>query len=104
MAFPDARRPQEDGIFLLLDEGEFKKIHHRAFIQLRVEREIVFIDGLLKGKPGDFERSLQPAVFLDCYLLGEKLIQEAQIGQFILLGTVDRKSTRLNSSHSSISY
>ena len=80
MGLPDAGRAQENDVFMLWKESQVEKLHNRFLVQMGVEAEVVFLDGLGKRQPGNLEGGLEASFLPGRHFLLQEMIQEGEVG------------------------
>src|SRR3974377_6616 len=89
MRFPYPGRSQENDVLVLGDEGEVEEFHHRLLVQLRMEGEVIGVDGLRRGQPGHRDRHVHPPFLLRGHLFLEEAIEEGAIRKFLFFRRSD---------------
>ena len=86
MGLAHPRGPQEDHVLVIGDEVQVEKAHHLLFVQFGMERELVLLDGLGRGKPGGLHRGLNAALLFGAHFFFQQVVQKRQVGAFVVLG------------------
>ena len=86
MGFPHPGRAEEDDVFVFSHEGQIEELHDGLFIQVGMEGEVVFLDRLAEGEPGDLEGGIDPSFFLGRHLLFQQVVQEGKIRGLAFFG------------------
>jgi len=86
MRFSHPRRSQKDDVLMLGDKREIEELHDGLLVQMRMEREVVFLNGFGKGKAGDLQGGFDPSLFLGGHFLFQEVIQEREIRNPVFLG------------------
>ena len=76
VSLTDTGRSEENHILMLGDKREIKELHDRPFIQVRMEREIILLNGFCSGQTSSFQGGLHPSTVFGGDLFFQQVIQE----------------------------
>ena len=76
---------EENNVFVAGEEGQIEEFHDGLFIEMRMEEEVVLLDRLGEGKPGDLQGRLDATLLPGRHFFLEQMIQERKIGRLVFI-------------------